>query len=233
MVWKRAKGSGKSQLSQGENRRLLVSGARLLEVSLDRRALGAFERFLGELVKWNQRINLTSLCEERSIIVRHFLDSLTPVRFLPRGSSVLDIGSGAGFPGVPLKIARPSLHVILLEATRKKTYFQKHLIRSLNLSGIRSVWGRSDQGEVKAALGSCFDVVISRAASPLEVFLREAIHFIHSEGMIIAMRGTDVSIPVLPGSLGLTLYRTVSTDLPFDRVRRNLLFFKKTGIPKF
>jgi len=227
MPLRKVKGSEKIQPSLIENRRLLISGARLVGVVLDASKVDAFEQFLGELIKWNQRMNLTALRKERSIIVRHFLDSLTLVRYLPRGASLLDIGSGAGFPGVPLKIARPDLEVVLLEASRQKTYFHKHLIRSLNLSGIRSVWGRSDQGEVRTTLGNRFDVVVSRAVSPLEVFLREAIHFIHARGMIIGMRGRDVSVSIRPESLSLTLDRTVSADLPFGRIRRNLLFFRR------
>jgi 16S rRNA (guanine527-N7)-methyltransferase len=214
-----------------ENRDLLNSGAHLLGVHLDTTMVEAFERFLDELRKWNQRMNLTALRDERAIIVRHFLDSLTLVEYLPQAASLLDIGAGAGFPGVPLKIARPDLQVVLLEAGRKKTHFHKHVIRSLSLSGIRSIWGRSDQGEVKAILGDRFDIVVSRAVSPLERFLQGGIHFVHTGGTIVAMRGRDVRVPALTESLGLTLYRTVSVDLPFDRIRRHLLFFKKRGRP--
>jgi 16S rRNA (guanine527-N7)-methyltransferase len=226
MPWKKSKGSDQRQHLRLENRRLLVSGAAQLGVSLDSRALERFERLLHELTTWNQKINLTGLREERSIVVRHFLDSLSLVGHLPGDGSVLDIGSGAGFPGIPLKIARPCLQITLLEASRKKTYFHRHLIRSLNLSGIRTVWGRSDQEEARRILGNRFDVVVSRALSSLEAFLRDAIHFVQAEGMVIAMRGRDVEIPVRLDSLALMLVRTASVDLPFDRVRRNLLFFK-------
>ncbi len=214
-----------------ENRGLLIEGARLLGAPLDANQVDAFERFLGELTRWNRTMNLTALREERAIIVQHFLDSLTLVRHLPRDVSLLDIGSGAGFPGLPLKIARPGLRVVLLEASREKTYFHKHIIRSLNLSDIRSVWGRSDQVEIRRAMGHRFDAVVFRALSPLEVALREARHFIHSGGTIIAMRGRDVSVPIPPESLSLTLHRTVSIDLPFDRIRRNLMLFRRTPVP--
>jgi 16S rRNA (guanine527-N7)-methyltransferase len=213
-----------------ENREILVSGARLLGVSLDASKAAAFERFLDELTRWNQRMNLTAFREKRSIIIRHFLDSLTVVRHLPERTNLLDLGSGAGFPGIPLKIARPRFQVVLLDASRKKTYFQKHVIRSLELSGIRSVWGRSDQVEIREALGNSFDVVVSRAVSSLEVYLGQAVHFVPEGGMIIAMRGKDVSVPIRPESLSLRLDQTVSTDLPFDGVRRTLQFFRKTAV---
>ncbi len=212
-----------------ENRRLLTSGARALGVSLNASKVEAFERFLKELMRWNKRMNLTALREERTIIIRHFLDSLCVVKYLPEKTSLLDVGSGAGFPGIPLKIARPLWQVVLLEASRKKTYFQKHIIRSLDLSGIRSIWGRSDQEEVKTALGNRFDVVISKAVSPIEVFLREAVHFVPPGGMIIAMQGKDIDVPDLPEPVPLILDRTVSVDLPFERIKRHLLVFIKVA----
>ncbi|NIQ37725.1 MAG: 16S rRNA (guanine(527)-N(7))-methyltransferase RsmG [Proteobacteria bacterium] len=213
-----------------ENREILVSGARLLGVSLDASQAAAFERFLDELTRWNQRMNLTAFREKRSIIIRHFLDSLTVVRYLPETINLLDLGSGAGFPGIPLKIAKPRFQVVLLDGSRKRTYFQKHVIRSLDLSGIRSVWGRSDWVEIREALGNSFDVVVSRAVSSLEVYLGQAIHFIPEGGMIIAMRGRDVSVPIRPESLSLRLDKTVSTDLPFEGIRRTLQFFRKTTL---
>ncbi len=210
-----------------ENRSLLIWGAHSLGVSLDANQVRAFEKFLEELTRWNQEMNLTALHEERPIVVRHFLDSLTLVQCLPERTKLLDIGPGAGFPGIPLKIVRPHWQVVLLEASRKKTYFHKHIIRCLNLSGIRSVWGRSDHEEIKRTLGNRFDVVVSRALSPLHVFLREAVYFTPPGGLIIAMRGRDKSVPDLPESLPLKLDRIVSIDLPIDGITRNLFLFKK------
>lgn len=212
-----------------ENRKLLISGARLLGVSLDTSKVKAFMRLLAALERWNQRMNLTALREGRSIIVQHFLDSLTLVKHLPERVNLLDIGSGAGFPGIPLKIARPRFEVVLLEASRKKTYFHRHIIRSLNLSGIRSVWGRSDQEKMKTVLGNRFDVVVSRAVSPLEILLEDAVHFLHTGGIIIAMRGKDTKVPIRLESLSLMMDRTVAVDLPFG-VKRNLQFFRKVAI---
>jgi len=231
MSHERPKGCEETYSLLTENRRLFASGAGSLGVSLDASKLEAFERFLGRIRRWNRRMNLTALRGERSIIVRHFLDSLTLVRHLPQAASLLDIGSGAGFPGIPLKIARPDLEIVLLEASRKKTYFHKHVIRSLSLSGIRSVWGRSDQDEVKSILGNRFDIVVSRAVSPIEVFLKDARCFVHEKGTIIAMRARNVGIPIASESLSLTLHRTIPIDLPFDQISRNLLFFRKMAVP--
>jgi 16S rRNA (guanine527-N7)-methyltransferase len=227
MLERRAKGPDKRPARREEDRELLLSGARLLGISLDMAAVAAFERFLEALIKWNQKMNLTALRERRTIVVRHFLDSLTLVREIPHEGCLLDIGSGAGFPGIPLKIVIPELRVTLLEASRKKTYFHKHVIRSLGLSGIQTVWGRSDQNGVRADLLNHFDLVVSRAAVSLEVFLKDATPFIRPRGVIIAMTGKDRHTSLSLAPLSLELCRTVSVDLPFDRIQRSLLFFRR------
>ena len=230
MFDKKAMKGDEKESQREETRELLVSGAALLEVPLKTTAVEAFERFLDALVRWNQKMNLTGLHERRAIVIRHFLDSLTLVKELPSEGRLLDIGSGAGFPGIPLKIMMPGLHVTLLEAARKKTYFHRHVIRSLKLSGIQTIWGRSDQNRARADLGHQFDVVVSRATLPLEAFLEDGTYFAHPRGVIIAMRGKDRHAEVPPASLCLDLWRTVSVQLPFDRIQRNLLFFRRTGV---
>jgi 16S rRNA (guanine527-N7)-methyltransferase len=214
-----------------KDREILVYGASRLGISLDMDTVQVLERFLGELKRWNRRVNLTGLRDDRTIIVRHFLDSFTLLRYLPEGISLLDIGSGAGLPGIPLKIVRPSLHVVLLEASRKKTYFHKHVIRSLQLTEIESIWGRSDEGETRATLGERFDRVVSRALSPLEAFLREAIHFVRPGGMVIAMRGRNVARSFSLEGLPIQLDRVVPVELPFDQIERNLLVFRRVAEP--
>lgn len=229
MSERKATGQKKRESQRDESREVLLSGARLLGLCLDTRAVAAFERFLEALIKWNRKMNLTALRERRTIVVRHFLDSLTLVRELPHEGCLLDIGSGAGFPGIPLKIVMPELRVTLLEASRKKTYFHKHVIRSLGLSGIQTVWGRSDQDRVRAGFLNHFDLVVSRAALSLEAFLEDATRFIHPRGVIIAMRGKDGYARISLAPLSLELFRAVSVDLPFDRIQRSLLFFRRTG----
>jgi 16S rRNA (guanine527-N7)-methyltransferase len=229
MLREKPEKSLKSLASADAKKKLLASGARRLGVSLDRLMVDAFVSFLDELIRWNQRMNLTSVRDERAIIVRHFLDSLSLVRYLPKTASLVDIGSGAGFPGIPLKIAIPDLRVVLLEAARKKTYFHRRVIRSLGLLGIESVWGRSDRPEIREVLGGRFDLVVSRAVSSLDVFLQEGIHFVRPGGTIIAMGGSDVDKRNLPVPPDVTLCRTIPIELPLDRIKRHLLFFKITG----
>src|SRR5512139_3174043 len=99
---------------------LLIEGAATLGISLTRDQMKAFELYLKELNLWRKKINLISRKDDREIILKDFLDSLTLLKYLPQDTSVLDLGSGAGFPGIPLRIVRPGLKIVLLEATRKK-----------------------------------------------------------------------------------------------------------------
>src|SRR5579871_4380473 len=97
-----------------------------------------FDRYREELIAWNERINLTAIVEAKAIEVRHFLDSVSVLNILELspGASVIDVGTGAGFPGLPIKIVRPDLHLTLLEATGKKTAFLTHVVNVLGLSGV-------------------------------------------------------------------------------------------------
>ncbi|UCD85401.1 MAG: 16S rRNA (guanine(527)-N(7))-methyltransferase RsmG, partial [Deltaproteobacteria bacterium] len=117
-------------------RELLISGAEEFGVSLDKEKAERFGLYLKELKRWNRKVNLTSLVEDREIIIKHFLDSLTPLKYLSKQSFILDLGSGGGFPGVPLKIAEPSLKVVLLESSKKKNSFLNHITSALSLQGI-------------------------------------------------------------------------------------------------
>src|SRR5512136_485117 len=124
---------------EAENKDLLVEGARSFGVYLDGKAIESFEIYLKELLKWNQKINLTAIRSEKGIVLKHFLDSLSVTSYLPEHASILDIGSGAGFPGIPLKIVQPAFRITAIDSVRKKVDFQKHIIRALGLKGVEAI----------------------------------------------------------------------------------------------
>lgn len=139
-----------------------------------------FAKYCELLLKWNRAYNLTAITEPDEIWDKHFLDSLVPLPFLPENGTLLDVGSGAGFPGIPLKIARPSLSVTLLEATQKKCNFCEAVIRELGLKDIRVVHGRIPPEK--------YDAAISRATTSLKELLKN-----YNSSKVIAMKGADVS----------------------------------------
>ena len=112
-------------------RQTLLSGAQQFNLTLTQTQLTAFEQYSQELIAWNQKVNLTRIIEPHEIAIKHFLDSLSAnltLPDLPAGFALIDVGSGAGFPGLPLKIARPDLRLTLLESTGKKTAFLQHVV---------------------------------------------------------------------------------------------------------
>ena len=214
-----------------ENKNLLTQGARTFGVSLERKAAEAFEVYLQELLKWNQKINLTAIRTEREIVLKHFLDSLSVLPHLSGVSLLLDLGSGAGFPGIPLKIVRTSLRVTLVDSVSKKVDFQRHIIRTLGLRGIEAVHGRAQDQEILGRMKGQFDMVISRALSDTQTFLKLSAPFLKKGGRVLAMKA-DVSREEIPHHAEVEgdRYRpleTVSLILPFSSFKRCILIFEK------
>lgn len=216
---------------EAESKTLLVQGAKTLGIRLDEKAIDAFDLYLRELLRWNQKINLTAIRTEKGIVLKHFLDSVSVCPYLSSSSSLLDIGSGAGFPGIPLKIVQPLLEVTLIDSTRKKVDFQRHIIRALGLKGIEAIHGRVQDKEILQTLGVQFDMVISRAFSDLQTLLILSLPFLKKGGIVAAMRGEmeDEEIRLLPET-ERTRYRfqkAVPFCLPSGSSKRTILLFEK------
>ena len=215
---------------EAESRRVLVEGAMIFGVRLDDQAVAAFDLFLRELLKWNRKINLTAIGSEEEIITKHFLDSLSLCPHLPRSVSILDIGSGAGFPGVPLKMADPTLEVTLTDSVGKKVDFQRHLIRTLGLKGIEAVHGRIEDREMVGRFENRFDYAVSRAFSDLSTFLTLSHSFLKEKGIALAMKGELKEEPAdlfEEGKIRYRLRETVTFTLPFTSLKRMILLFEK------
>jgi 16S rRNA (guanine527-N7)-methyltransferase len=208
---------------------ILLKGAEQLGIKLTSRVVESYLFYIKELKKWNQRINLTSLTTDRDLAVKHFLDSLTIAPFLQDAMQVLDIGTGAGFPGLPLKILFPSLEVLLLESSQKKCSFLRHIVRGLKLTGVKIVQGRAEDQKMVERYGGVFDLVLSRALADLPTSLQLALPYAKQGGRIVGMRGrkgeqerdaTDWRF------LGLQLIEQRRLALPFVEEERVLLLFQ-------
>lgn len=149
-----------------------------------------FDRYLELLLKWNKAYNLTAITDRQAVQIKHFEDSLAPLPFLPTPCRLLDLGCGAGFPGIPLKIGRPDLEVVLLDSNHKKVAFCATAIRELGLTDIKAIQGRAEDPKVVQSLG-VFDLVITRATRSLEEFLVLGEPFVKKGGKIIAMKGKN------------------------------------------
>ena len=167
----------------------LINQARAIEMDLDRPQNRLFSAHAIELIKWNQKINITTITDPIEVASNHFLDSLVPARVIPPEAAMLDIGSGGGFPGIPLKVLLPMLSVTLIDASRKKVSFLKHIIRTLKLDNIEALHMRAQDLAVHPSYINRFDVIISRALSSLEYFVRLALPLLADGGIVIAMKG--------------------------------------------
>ena len=211
---------------------LIKNDAREVGIFLDQKMVQKFLIYLTELKEWNQKINLTSLKQDDAIVTNHFIDSLAIIPHLPSATSMLDLGSGAGFPGIPIKIVEPALNITLLEATRKKANFLRHIIRRLGLSKIVVVESRAEHCRPTGPSHHGFDSVIARALAPLKTFLQLGAPLVKKGGYLLAMKGTTVeeelkeSYAVLQ-SLSLKVDRKVVLLLPHNTKKRHLLFIKK------
>ena len=217
---------------QKELKELLISGAEEFGIPLGKEKAESFGLYLKELKRWNKKINLTSLVDDRDIIIKHFLDSLTPLKYLSKQSFILDLGSGGGFPGVPLKIAEPSLKVVLLESSKKKNSFLNHIISALSLKGITAIKQRAESKEFQLLMNETFDVVIARAFTGLEEFIKIGSPYLKKKGMLIAMRGRKVREELercgkLLKESKLKLSQLVELSLPEDEGERGLVFLTR------
>ena len=170
-------------------KKLVEEGAGNLNIQIDRKKTDQFSIHATELIKWNQKINLTAITDPVEVAVKHFLDSIISVRVMPEYGRLLDIGSGGGFPGIPIKIMIPSLSVTLIDASRKKVSFLKHIIRNIKFNTIDARQIRAEELAKEKHAKKNFDVIICRAFSRLDKIILQALPLLAKDGIIIAMKG--------------------------------------------
>jgi 16S rRNA (guanine527-N7)-methyltransferase len=169
--------------------KLIIDGARAFDLDLERHHTDLFAGHARELLHWTKTINLTTITDPFEVAVKHFLDSLAPAKLISPGATLLDIGSGGGFPGIPLQVVIPSLSVTLIDASRKKVNFLKHVIRTLKLEGIEALHIRAEDLADNRAYLKHFDFIVSRALTDLKSFIHQALPLLASKGKIIALKG--------------------------------------------
>lgn len=214
------------------DRDLLRNSVDAFGVVLTDAQLDAFDLLSAELQRWNKQINLTALRSDDDITIKHFVDSLRLVPALESGLRLLDIGSGAGFPALPLAIARPDLAVTSIDAVAKKTSFQRHICRLLKLESFEALHGRVEN--LAQEKPGYYDVVTSRAFSSLALFISLGSPLIQDRGKLIAMRGDDQESTqkdhmTLLESAGFGLEEIVRYSLPRKKGQRCLLIARKAA----
>ena len=176
----------------------LIHGAKQLGLALTSKQVEQFEVYYEELVKWNKKVNLTAITDYEEVQLKHFLDSLTVTlvledeRWTQRDFRLLDVGAGAGVPGVPLKILLPGVRLVLMDSIAKKTAFLHHLVACLGLDGVEVLTGRAENIAHQIDYRERFDLVVSRAVGELSAVIELSLPFCREGGLFVAPKKGEV-----------------------------------------
>jgi 16S rRNA (guanine527-N7)-methyltransferase len=209
------------------------TGLSQLGLTLSDQQLAQFVRYQEELLDWNTRFNLTAITDPEDVQIKHFLDSLSLLAVYDElQTRLLDIGSGAGFPGLALKIARPAWSITLLEATGKKVTFLRHVIETLQLEGIVAVQGRAEELAHQEAYRAKFDLVTARAVASLSALLEYSAPYCRVGGSIVLPKKGDMVDELAhgrraAGQVGATLKADVAVEVLGLADGRRLLVWRQ------
>jgi 16S rRNA (guanine527-N7)-methyltransferase len=215
----------------------LLNLAREMGIELTPAHLAAFDTYYAELIAWNARVNLTTITDRAEVDLKHFADSLSASLALDRKNvALVDLGAGAGFPGLPLAIVFPDLRVTLVEATGKKVAFLEHLIAQLALSNARAIHSRAEDLGRAPEHRARYDIAIARAVADLAVLVEYALPLLCVGGKFIALKGVDVAdeIEHARGALDLLggkIYATIPVQLSGLEVRHLVVVAKTRETP--
>ena len=192
-----------------------------------------FDKYEKLLLEWNEKINLTAITEHDQIVIKHFADSLTPLLFRDLSkNSIIDVGTGAGFPGLPLKIAVPSLKLTLLDSLNKRVSFLETVAKELCLSDVNCIHMRAEDGGNDPNLRESFDTAFSRAVAPLNVLAEYDLPFVKVGGELIALKGpaaydeikqAENAVKILGGEIS----EVKEVPLPDTDLNHKIVFIKK------
>lgn len=203
-----------------------------LNLKLNEKQIRQFYMYMNLLLEWNKKINLTAITQEDEIVLKHFVDSLTIVKYLKEGTTVIDVGTGAGFPGIPIKIFREDVNVVLMDSLNKRLKFLDEVIKELELKKISTIHSRAEELARSKKYRASFDVATSRAVANLSTLAEYMLPFVSLGGQCICMKGSEVeeeleqaknAISILGGKIN-----TINTfDLPKSDMGRNIIVIDK------
>ncbi len=211
---------------------ILKAQANKIDIKLKENELEKFYSYMKSLIEWNKKINLTAITEPEDIIRKHFIDSLTINKYIDENMKVIDVGTGAGFPGVPLKILRDDLDITLLDSLNKRLIFLDEVIKKNDLKNIKTIHYRVEDVGKSKNYREMFDIAVSRAVAPLNVLVEYLLPLVKINGKCICMKGSNVeeeiniaksAIAILGGKIDIIS----EFSLPNSDMKRNIIIIRK------
>jgi 16S rRNA (guanine527-N7)-methyltransferase len=214
------------------NKQLLKDLSKQINIELTESQINEFEKYQDLLLEWNEKINLTAITEENDIIIKHFVDSLTIAKYFKDNDKIIDVGTGAGFPGIPLKIANKTLKVTLLDSLNKRIVYLNDVIEKIGLLNVETIHGRAEELSRNVKYREQYDVVTARAVANLKTLSEYCIPFIKVGGYFVCMKGANIEEEMLVAKdhiseLGCKIEEVIEFELPKTDMKRNIIIMKK------
>ena len=211
---------------------MINSLAEELDISLTDKQAEQFYKYMILLLEWNEKINLTTITKQDDIILKHFIDSLTILKYIKEKQKIIDVGTGAGFPGIPIAIMMPNVQITLLDSLNKRILFLQDVIQKLDLKNVRTIHGRAEEFARNMKERESFDIAISRAVANLSTLSEYLIPFVKMEGTCICMKGPDIDEELNDAKyainqLGGEVEKVQNLSLPNSDMVRNIIMIKK------
>lgn len=193
-----------------------------------------FYNFMRLLIEWNEKINLTAITEPNDIILKHFIDSITIEKYIGNNAKLIDVGTGAGFPGIPLGIVRNDLNIMLMDSLNKRINFLDEVIKKIELKNIDTIHSRAEELGRNKNFREQFDIATSRAVAPLNILLEYMLPFVKVGGYCICMKGSNIEDEIKNSEKALkTLNGKIEKieyfELPEINNARNIIIVRKIG----
>ncbi len=209
----------------------LREGAAEFGMSLDDKMVSDLFEYKRILLEWNEKMNLTAIIEDKEFILKHFVDSLSILPYIKGINNLIDVGTGAGFPGIPLKIALPKIHVVLLDSLEKRVGFLNTVIDALELKGISAVHMRAEDAGTASKYRESFDAAAARAVASMPVLLEYCLPLVKTGGIFVAMKGSNseeisaskMALEVLGGEIE----EVKDFNLPGSDIKRKVIIVRK------
>ena len=206
--------------------------ANKININLTEDQIDKFYKYMKLLLEWNEKINLTAITDENEIVLKHFVDSLTSLKYIKENDNIIDVGTGAGFPGIPIAIMMPNTKITLLDSLNKRINFLNEVIKELNLKNVETIHSRSEDCGKDILYREKYDISIARAVANLSTLSEYLLPFVKIDGKMICMKGSEVeeelnnskyAIKELGGEISLQ----DEFCLPDTDIKRNIIVIKK------